>query len=210
MSDVGSEVIKKYGILNTNADSDIPYPGIYIIDKKLKVVSKQFEKHHSARPTAENVLATHLKEEIQSNRHQFKTSYLTGSIAISDTLAYTGQILAITIKFKLDENWHIYGKPIPEGYIPLTIDLESNPNFSLDSLQFPNTEKIMLESLNETFNILPEEFTLNSFLRMKRRPQFGTNIFKITIKFQACDNKVCMPPEELKFQFSLIIKESNI
>ena len=37
LSDAGSEVIKKYGILNTKDDSGIPNPGIYIIDKDLKV-----------------------------------------------------------------------------------------------------------------------------------------------------------------------------
>jgi DsbC/DsbD-like thiol-disulfide interchange protein len=210
LSDVGSKVIKKYGILNTNDDSGIPNPGIYIIDKNLKVLSKQFEKPYTARPTAESVLAIHLKEEIQSNIHQFRTSYMTGSIAISDTLAYTGQVLAITIKFKLDENWHIYGKPIPDGYIPLTIDFEPNPNISLDSFEFPNTTKITLESINETFSILPGEFTLKSFLRIDKRPQFGSYLLNISIKFQACDNKICMPPEEIKFQFPLIIKKSNI
>jgi hypothetical protein len=210
LSDAGSKVIKKYGILNTNTDSGIPNPGIYIIDKNLKVVSKQFYKRYVERPTAENVLATHLKEDIQSNIHPFKTSYMTGTIALSDTLAYPGQVLAIKIKFTFKENWHIYGLPIPEGYIPLTIDLESNPSFSLDSFQFPNTKQLTLESINETFNILPEEFTLNSFLRMKRQPQFGSNILNINIKFQACDSKVCMQPEELKFQFPLIIKKSNI
>ena len=211
LSDVGSEVIKKYGILKDNDESNgIPNPGIYIIDKNLKVISKQFEKHYTARPTAENVLATHLKEEIQSNIHQFKTSYMTGTIALSDTIAYPRQVLGIIIKFTLNENWHIYGKPIPEGYIPLTIDLESNQNFSLDSFQFPNTTEITLESINETFNILPGEFTLYSFLRMERGSQFGSNILNITMKFQACDDKVCMRPEELKFQFPVTIKKSKL
>ena len=210
LSDAGSEVIKRYGILNKNADSGIPNPGIYIIDKSLKVMSKQFYKRYAERPTAENVLVTHLNGDIQSNIQPFNTSYMTGTIALSDTLVYKGQVLAIKIHFTFKENWHIYGKPIPEGYIPLTINLESNPSFSLDSFQFPDTKEITLESINETFNILPEEFTLNSFLRMKEQPQFGSNILNITIKFQACDSIVCMQPEELKFQIPLIINKSKL
>jgi len=210
LSDVGSEVIKKYGILNTNLDSTskgfgIPNPGIYIIDKNLRVLSKQFEKSYAARPSAESVLVNHLDKEIKFHVHQFKTSYLTGSIAVSDTIAYPGQVLSFMVKFTLKEGFHIYGKPIRDGYIPLTITLKSNPNFSLDSLQFPDTKKITLESINETFNILPKEFTLASFLRISKKPQLGSYFLNITIKFQACNNKLCMPPEELKYQFPIIV-----
>ncbi len=215
LSDVSSEVIKKFGIFNTAIDSNsqifgIPHPGIYIIDKNLKVVKKQFEKSYADRPSAENVLAMHFDKPMSSHVKAFKTSYLTGSIAVTDTIASRAQMLGLIVNFSLSQGFHLYGKPIPEGYIPLTIKLESNPNFAIDSFQFPETKKFTLDSINETFNILPKEMTVKSSLRINKRPEHGSYSLNITLKFQACDDKVCMPPEELKFQFPLTIVKTNI
>ena len=146
LADINSEVIKQFGILNTTIDSDskifgIPYPGLFIIDRDMTVIKKQFEKSYAARPSIENILVTHFNKELDSNIHYFKNSYLTGSIAISDTLAFPAQILALVVKVSMKEDFHLYGNPIPKGYIPLTIELDTNSNFTFDKFQFPKRKK---------------------------------------------------------------------
>jgi hypothetical protein len=210
LSDINSEVIRKFGILNTGIDSSsgsfgVPNPGIFIVNKNLIVEKKQFEKSYAARPSAENILAIHFNKELNSYIHPFKTTYLKGSIALSDTLAYRAQLLALVVKISLINGFHLYVEPIPEGYTPLKIDLISNPNFTLDSLLYPESEQITLKSINETFNIISDEIILKSVIRVKKKPSIGTYSGKLKISFQACNDKICMPPEELNFQFPITI-----
>ena len=147
---------------------------------------------------------------MDSYKHYFKTSYLTGSVAISDSLTFPAQIIAIVVKISMKNNFHVYGNPIPKGYIPLTIELDTNSNFTFDKFQFPETKKIKLLSLDETFHILPNKMTLTSYINIIKQPQIGLDSVNIKIKFQACDSNTCMPPIELQlqFQFPIIITKS--
>jgi hypothetical protein len=210
LSDVNSDVIKKFGIFNTTLDSShrwygIPFPGIYIVDENLTVVKKQFESTYYERPTVETILVKHFDKRMETFKQKFKTSYLTGSIAISDTMAYPAQILTLRIDFSLKQGFHLYGSPVPKDYIPLSIELKSNPNVNLDPIEFPETKELTLKTINETFYILPNEFTLTSSFRVKKQPQLGNHGLYVVIKFQACNDTSCKMPEELQFQLPLVI-----
>jgi len=210
LSDVGSDVIRKYGILNTNIDPGkksygIPYPGLYFINQNLVVTGKEFEKAYAARPTAKSVLVMHFDEKIEFNVKTFQNDYVNGQVGISDTTARAAQVLAMIAELNMKNGFHLYGTPIPQGYIPLTIKMEPNPNFTLDSLQFPQTKTLRLKSLNETFQILPGKIKLKSFLRIKKKPQKGFYRIRINISLQACDDKTCRFPENFKLEFPLRI-----
>ncbi len=210
LSDAGSEVIKSFGIFNTEVDSSsrgfgIPHPGVYIIDENLTVIEKHFEQSYRERPTAQNVLVNLLDEKLESNVQTFEKNYLTGGIAISDTIAYRSQLLSVVLDISLKDGFHLYGKPIPQGFIPFEIKFESNPNFEVDEFTYPETKTFKIESLPETFHILPDRVNLKTFLRIKNRPEAGKYTIKATITFQACNDRVCMIPEKLKFDFPLRI-----
>lgn len=211
LSDAGSRVIRRYGIVLrgipvNNRWYGVPHPGIYIIDKNLVVLEKHFEKSPDERATVENVLVTYLNKEIETNKKTFSTSYLEGSIAISDTVALSSQVLAIILKMSIKDGVHLYGEPIPAGYYPLKIQLEPNPNFTLEPWHYPKTRKLVLESINETFHILPNDFELRSKIRVAERPKPGSHVIAIKMSFQACDSKMCMIPKQLVFEFPLEIK----
>ena len=112
LSDAKSEVIKMFGILNTKIDATnkrygIPYPGIYIVDNELRVKSKQFEASYAERPTAESVLVRHFNKELKSHIKYFSTPYLSGNIAITDTLLFPGQLADLVVNISTKDNFHI-------------------------------------------------------------------------------------------------------
>ena len=60
-SDVDSEAIRALGLLNETMTSGtkyfgVPWPGIFILDKDLKIVAKLAEEDYRARPTVEALL----------------------------------------------------------------------------------------------------------------------------------------------------------
>ena len=174
----------------------------------MTVIKKQFEKSYAARPSAENILVTHFDKELDSNIHNFKTSYLSGSIAISDLAAFPAQILVLVVKISMKEGFNLYGNPIPEGYTPFSIELNKSSNFTSDEFQYPKTEKIELQSLKKTFHILPNEMVLTSYVNISKRPRMESDTVKMKLNFQACDGNSCMIPEELEFQFPITITRS--
>jgi hypothetical protein len=213
LSDTGSAVIKKYGLLNMQIkpgekNHGIPNPGLFIVDGDLRVVDKQFHQSYAERPTAENVLVSYFDKANSVYVREFKTPYLTGRIAISDTLVHPAQIVAVAIRMRLRDNFHIYGTPVPTGYVPLTITIPGTSDFSLDTPVYPATREIVLESLNETFHILPARLDLRSFVRVAKNARSGEHSLSLQVEFQACDDKTCMMPQALTLQFPVTITRS--
>ena len=63
ISDTGSAIIKRYGLLNDTVDPKsrtygIPHPGTFIVDRKGVVVSRFFEDAYQERYTAATILSS--------------------------------------------------------------------------------------------------------------------------------------------------------
>lgn len=211
LSDPNSKIIKAYGILNTDLDPahkwyGIPYPGIFIVNRNLVVTAKQFEQAYYQRPTARSVLINFFGEQIQSNAKKIDLLYLFAVIGVSDSVAHAAQLVTVAVEISMKNGFHLYGTPLPTGYIPLSISVAPNPNFDMDAFQYPPGKKLEIKSLNETFTILPEKVTLKSFLRIKKNPRKGSQTISITMAFQACDDTSCMQPESVLSKFPLDIQ----
>ena len=62
ISDAGSAVIKKYGLLNETVDPKsrsygVPHPGTFVVDRKGSVRFAEVSKSHGGRVSAEKALA---------------------------------------------------------------------------------------------------------------------------------------------------------
>ncbi|MBD3375379.1 hypothetical protein GF406_10115 [candidate division KSB1 bacterium] len=212
LADSSSRIIREFGILNENIEPGskaygIPHPGLYVIDENLIVIEKQFQAAYDERPSGESILAVHFDKSLPHQK-QFKLPYLKGSVAIADTTSYPSQMHAVQIKFQLDPGIHVYGHPVPQGYVPLTITLQTLADVSMDSIEVPPTRSYHIESLDETFNVLPAEFTLQTYLRTVKKPQAGDFELIFKIEMQACDNRVCFPPEEKMVRFPFHISRA--
>src|ERR1022692_867047 len=68
LSDPDSKVIRAFGILNDNVPKDqpvfgIPFPGLYLIDRRGVVEAKYFEDDHRERFTAASVLVHEFNQD---------------------------------------------------------------------------------------------------------------------------------------------------
>ncbi|MFQ5676212.1 MAG: protein-disulfide reductase DsbD domain-containing protein [bacterium] len=139
------------------------------------------------------------------NIKRFSTDYLTGTIGITDSVAYRSQLLSIVIDISMKDGFHLYGQPLPEGYIPFKVAVAANRNFTVDDFMFPKTTEFEIASLGETFSVLPEKLNLKTFMRIINKPKAGHYTVNVTLTFQACNDKICLAPADLKFDFPLRI-----
>ena len=102
ISDAGSVIIKRYGLLNETVDPKsrtygIPHPGTFIVDRRGVVQSRFFEDAYQERYTAATILST-LGAGVAGSPMTANTTHLTMTASISDAMAAPGERLAILIE----------------------------------------------------------------------------------------------------------------
>jgi len=222
LSDVDSEIIKRFGILNHNIPKDnpnygIPFPGQYIVDQNGVVQAKYFENNHRERVTMESVLIRNT---------EWKTGFL-GKIETNELmLEYTanqatvkpGNHITLILDIYLKKNMHIYA-PGVEGYIPITWELNQTDLYRGGPAEFPKAEILELVAIGEkvpvyrkSFRVLQDvEIAEKSILDkglgdVSKRPEL---VIEGTLEYQACDDKICYVPNKLKLKFVFNVEEHD-
>jgi hypothetical protein len=157
LSDVGSKVIRAFGILNTNVPADMmmmygmPWPGDYLIAPDGTVRDKLFLRSYEHRSSASEVVLRHF-DNAGANSVEIKTGVLNATVSLSTGRCFPGQELGLELDLRLDPGWHIYGKPLPASYQPLDLSLES-PLIGDQSLELPAPQPLLLKALGETLPV---------------------------------------------------------
>jgi hypothetical protein len=225
LSDVGSNVIRAFGIFNTNIPKDhpmmygIPWPGDYLIAPDGTVLDKLFLPSYEHRPSASQVVLRHF-DHAGANSAELNGGILKAMVSLSADRCFPGQELGLALELHLDEGWHVYGQPLPPSYQALELTL-SSPLIESMSLELPDPRPIRLEALGETLPVYEKGFTAHGKLGIKWSPpmpapflkplgdKIEPGLYQIngTLRFQACSNTICEPPQALHFVLPLTIQE---
>ena len=224
LSDVGSKVIRAFGILNDNVPEGhammfgMPFPGNYLIAPDGTVLDKVFLPDYEHRPSASQAALRHF-EHSSANSVEIKAHALTASVAISIDHCFPGQELGLTLEVRLNPGWHIYGKPLPANYQAVELELES-PILGGQSLDFPAARPLLLKALGETLPVYTVGFKAHGKVGIKWSPpmpapfmkglgdKIEPGLYQIngTLRFQACSDDLCEPPQAIKFALPLTIE----
>lgn len=225
LSDVGSKVIRAFGILNTNVPEDhkmmygMPWPGDYLIAPDRTVREKFFLRNYEHRPSASQVTTRHFREGAGANSVEIKTDVLTAAVSLSTDRCFPGQELGVALKVNLKLGWHIYGEPLPKNYQTTQLIFEG-PLVDEQSLELPPPKPILLKALGETLPVYEGEIRAIGKLGIKWSPPapakfleaLGTRIepglhnIEGVLRFQACNDEVCEMPQTIRFQLPLKIE----
>jgi hypothetical protein len=224
LSDQGSDVIRAFGILNTNVPKDhkmmygMPWPGDYLIAPDHTVLDKHFDRDYQYRPSASAIVTRHFDLE-HFNSVEIETDWLSATVGLSTDRCFAGQDLTSRLSIQLKPGWHIYGEPLPPSYQPTRLGF-SGSLVGEQSLELPAAKPMMLEALDETLPVF--EGTLTAFGRLQIRwsppapakflESFGEFIkpgdYRISgqLKFQPCSAKICELPQAIDFELPMKIE----
>jgi hypothetical protein len=112
VSDPGSAIIKRYGLLNETVDQKtsawgIPHPGTFILTPKGVVTARFFEDAYQERYTAATILAAQGVTP-GGTPVTASTPHLSMSASISDTTAAPGHRLSVVAQVTPRPNMHVY------------------------------------------------------------------------------------------------------
>ena len=132
---------------------------------------------------------------------QNPVSWLLESDAKGKTLQ-TGEKFQAKLKAKIEGEWHLYAVEQPEGGpYPTKITVAENLPFELDGKIIspaPITKFDPNFEIDTKFFAEKAEFTLP----IKATSETNGNNLAVNVRFQVCDDKVCLPPKTVKVSFA--------
>jgi DsbC/DsbD-like thiol-disulfide interchange protein len=210
LSDKRSEVIRRYGILNTNIPAGhrfygIPFPGEYLVAPDGRVADKIFLPSFQERGTASEVLLKDFGAGVGGDTVEVKSDETRARIRLSDSSAFSGQELAVTADFTIKPGWHIYGQPLPKGYVPTAISFDG-ATVVQQSFDFPKPTPIKFVALGETLPAYTGDFKAIGKVLLKEKLSAGEHELAGELKFQECSDQICKLPQAVHFEIPLTIQ----
>ncbi|MDA0748158.1 MAG: protein-disulfide reductase DsbD family protein [bacterium] len=124
----------------------------------------------------------------------------TATASLSSRTIRPGQALGFTLTLDVQQGYHIYGRPIPEGYVPLRLVFEDVEGVCFGEVNYPEATPYYVEVLNEELHVYTGRIVLRASLVNKRKEAFTV---RARLEYQACDERECYVPEEVPFELPL-------
>jgi hypothetical protein len=217
LSDVGSRVIREYGILNTtvpptNRDQyGIPFPGTFFVDRSGVVTSRVFEDAYQERDTIASVMVW-LGHGFAAAGTRVTASHLELTTAVTDQVVAPGTHFAIVVDVKPEKSVHVYA-PGVVGYKPITLRIDPQAGILVRSARFPQAEDFYFKPLNEHVPVYQKPFRIVQEIAIDgsaagQRALAGRDRLTIagTLDYQACDDKVCFIPQSVPLSWTVELK----
>lgn len=190
LADVGSHVIREFGILNTVAEEALgpngddpavqadvtryvsvfgssqlivgtPYPGTFMLDANDRVSSRFFEEFYRERNTTSNVM---LKMGIGLSpiaAIQGTTAQLKFTAYPSNDFVTVGTRFSLAVEITPDPGMHVYAPGAEAmGYRVIGLNLTPNPLVRYEPVEYPESEIYHFQPLDEYVPVYLRPFTL--------------------------------------------------
>jgi hypothetical protein len=198
LSDVGSEIIKRYGILNTVAMelvgphtddpaladdiktyvsvvganprmAGIAFPGTFILDRNGRVKSRFFEDFYITRTTSSSILVrAGVGSPVQETK--ISTAHLDVTAYPSDSAIAPGNQITLVFDVTPHRGIHVYA-PGASGYRVIAVDLASEPLIKALPMKYPASRIYFFKPLNERVPVYEKAFTLLRDIQLDGTPQ---------------------------------------
>jgi len=211
LSDKGSETIRKFGIFNSNMAPDlrafgVPHPVEYLVNADGTVVKKYFVSNYQHRVTGSAVALSEFGT-VESNAPivTLTSGALVVQLGLASSKAFAGQEVGFFAHFALQPGWHIYGTPVPAGYISTAITF-GGPSVVRQKLELPAAEILDIPALGENLPVYSGSFTGIGTLLLKHPLPEGRLVLEGRLACQCCSDAICEPPETTSFELELTLE----
>lgn len=210
LSDEGSLYIRELGILNEgvpkdNATYGIPHPGSYMVNAKGVIFDKSFYKQYAVRESVNDMLLESFKVgEVEVGAvEEVTTPHLTAKAFFSSPTIRRAQMTTLTVEVDLNERMHVYGRPLPAGYFATTVTVDSGSVVKIIDVEYPEPKIMTLEALGEELPVYDGKLVIQARCRGAGRDEDYAAEATVKLQYQACDDRVCYPPQTITFTLPL-------
>ena len=214
LSDTDSKTIRSLNILNDTVPRDsanygIPYPGLFLVDARGRITSKYFEDDFRDRYTAAAILARKFGLATAEAKSDVQGKQLSLTSSASTAAVTAGERIVLSLDIDLKPNMHVYA-PGAEGYISMDWKMKDSPAGLAHEVSLPPSEKLYLKAIDETAPVYRGHFRLIRDLTIGQDGAVallldpaGNLALEGSLRYQACDDRVCYIPQELPIRWTL-------
>jgi DsbC/DsbD-like thiol-disulfide interchange protein len=119
-----------------------------------------------------------------------------------------GQKVTLTLTADIDSGWHIYAFPQPPGssVIPTEITIPDGQPLSLaGDIQPPQPQSQVDPTIGKEIDIYASSVTFDLPMKVAKKAHAGKQDLEVDARYQACNNRLCLPPRTEKVQLSVEI-----
>jgi len=184
----------------------VPHPVEYLIAPDGVVVRKYFEPNYQHRVTAAAVAFQEFGQ-VSSGAPEItlESEALSVRVGLPSPMAFAGQKVGFFARFTLRPGWHIYGAPLPAGYTATSIEFEG-PAVTRQDIAWPEPEMVEFPVLKETLPVYSGSFEIQGTLLLKFPLPEGELTLPGRLRFQACSQTICEPPQTITFHLPLTLQ----
>lgn len=220
LSDPDSEIIKRFGVLNTSVAKDhqfygIPNPGEYLVNPDRTVRSKYFEESYRDRFTGGQILVTELGGEAGAARKLIETDHLIASTWASDAVVRGGNRLALGIDITLKPKMHVYA-PGVEGYLAIDWSMLHQEGVEAFPVRYPESQRLEMPAIHEVVPVYEGKFRLLRDVHIGQPDEMAPLLdaqsrftLRGRLRYQACDEKECYLPKDLVVSWTLQFEQHD-
>ena len=220
LSDHDSAVIRGLGLLNEQVQADhaaygiapnprhagLPYPGAVALDTAGVVVEKRFHESYRVRDTGAGLIAHTLGILPPApEAHRVAGDGEPVSVRVwLDSPTYTWfQRLHLNVGIETRSGWHVYGRPVPQGMIPLDVEIAPIPGLEIGPMAGPAPNRFTMAGLDETLWVHEGSLRIAVPLTFTGPPGAGDHRLAGWVSYQACSDAVCLPPSRYRFELGV-------
>jgi peroxiredoxin len=221
LSDAGSREIRRLGLLNHHLeqsaaiygkevkpnDHGLPYPGTFVLDRAGRVLTKHFEPAYRVRPSPFQLL-----EAVGAPPPEAAVEASAGNAQLAlrawaaQSYLYPYERLEVHLDMRVAPGLHVYGRPIPDGFVPLEVTVTALDDLVVGPLRVPDPRPFRVEGLDEAFVVHEGAVPAVVEVGIDRPPPRVE--LEIQVAFQACSEAVCHPPSSLAVRLPLEGRDS--
>jgi DsbC/DsbD-like thiol-disulfide interchange protein len=137
---------------------------------------------------------------------QFKGSAAHASIQASPATleAAPGGKVSLTLDVTPKQGIHVYA-PGTKDFIPIEVKFDTRPDFKAGKTVYPKSE--LMTFADEKVPVFQKPFKLTNDVTIAKSAKAGSTVnVSGTVHLQACDDKVCYPPENVPVAWTVNVK----
>lgn len=219
LSDPDSKVIDAFGIRNENIKDGfakgVPHPGLFLIDAKGRIEAKYFDEDYRERITASSILTGRFGERAPPAGAVVDRPRIRVTPTASATAVRGGQRLRIAVEAVLGPGLHAYAPGAPPDFIPVSWTLAPSPAWKAGDPEWPFAEKTQLYGIDEKVPnytgalTVTREITLAAQAVLTKLAPTGELAIAGEFRYQACNDRVCFPPETVPVTWKLAVESHD-
>ncbi|MBL8217653.1 MAG: redoxin domain-containing protein [Bryobacterales bacterium] len=214
LSDAGSGLIRRLGILNAAGKEGTPFYGIphpvtFVLDANGTIRHKYFEEDFRERPTLAGILSKELGVNPAAAASHPKAKHVAITTAASTGIVSGGQRILLSVEIDIPKDYHLYA-PGVEGYYAVDWQMGASDLVKPHKVEYPKSRILYLQAIDEKVPVfegkirLLRDVTLAQGKVLTAAAGEGKQVtLSGSVKYQACSDRMCFPPETVPLEWTL-------